>query len=138
MRRFFLLFIVLICSETLWAQTSKKDITLEDIWKKGTFRMRSVPGFNAMKDGKRYSQIDVENGQQSIGIYNMQTGAKEGLVFDNWKHKFFGDTLSIADYKFSEDEQTMLRPVSYTHLDVYKRQSKNRKQKSEGFTRTCW
>lgn len=108
MRRIFLLFIVLICSESLWAQTSKKDITLEDIWKKGTFRMRSVPGFNAMKDGKRYSQIDVENGQQSIGIYNLQTGAKEGLVFDNWKHKIFGDTLSIADYKFSEDEQTML------------------------------
>ena len=108
MRRIFLLFIVLICSESLWAQTSKKDITLEDIWKKGTFRMRSVPGFNAMKDGKRYTQIDIENGQQSIGIYNLQTGAKEGLVFDNWKHKFFGDTLSIADYKFSEDEQTML------------------------------
>lgn len=108
MRRIFLLFIVLICSESLWAQTSKKDITLEDIWKKGTFRMRSVPGFNAMKDGKRYTQIDIENEQQSIAIYNLQTGVKEGIIFDSWKHKIFGDTLSIADYKFSEDEQSML------------------------------
>ena len=108
MRRIFLLFLVLIYAESLWAQVSKKDITLEDIWKKGTFRMKSVPGFNAMKDGKRYTQIDVEKGQQSIGIYNLQKGTKEGLVFDNWKHTIHGDTLSIADYKFSEDEQTML------------------------------
>jgi dipeptidyl-peptidase 4 len=108
MRRIFLLFLVLIYAESLWAQVSKKDITLEDIWKKGTFRMKSVPGFNAMKDGKRYTQIDVEKGQQSIGIYNLQKGTKEGLVFDNWKHTIHGDTLSIADYRFSEDEQTML------------------------------
>ena len=108
MRKILLLFICLLGSTTLWAQGSKKDISLEDIWKKGSFRMKSVPGFNAMKDGKRYSQIDVEKGQQSIGIYNLQNGAKEGIVFDNWKHRYLGDTLAVADYSFSEDEQSML------------------------------
>lgn len=106
MQKLILFFGLLFATVGSIAQDTKKDISLEDIWKKGTFRIKSVPGFNAMKDGKRYSQIDVEKGKQSIGIYYLQNGEKEKIVFDNWLNTCRkGDTLSIADYRFSEDEK---------------------------------
>jgi hypothetical protein len=61
MRKILLLFICLLGSTTLWAQGSKKDISLEDIWKKGSFRMKSVPGFNAMKDGSITLHIPTQS-----------------------------------------------------------------------------
>lgn len=108
MQKLILFFGLLFATVGSIAQDAKKDISLEDIWKKGTFRIKSVPGFNAMKDGKRYSQIDVEKGKQSIGIYYLQNGEKEKIVFDNWLNTCQGDTLSIADYRFSEDEKKIL------------------------------
>jgi len=104
--------ILLLC---LWAlsfdtiaQNEKKDITLEDIWKKGTFRIKSVPGFNAMKDGKRYTQLDAVDGKQIISIYNLATGEKIESIFDNEKSKFEGKRIVISDYKFSNDEQKIM------------------------------
>ena len=38
----------------------KKQITLEDVWRKNTFRIKSVPGFNALSDGKRFTKIDIQ------------------------------------------------------------------------------
>lgn len=109
MRKFLLL--TLLCGLCLGsnAQSSKKEITLEDIWKKGTFRIKSVPGFNAMQDGKRYTQIDNENGKQQINVYKLSDGKKLTTLFDNSINKDNnGVTLSISDYKFSADEQKML------------------------------
>ncbi|HTN16986.1 MAG TPA: hypothetical protein VL092_04840, partial [Chitinophagaceae bacterium] len=89
------------------AQPAKKDITLEDIWKNGTFRVKSVPGFNAMEDGKRYTQLDNENGKQSISTYNLASGKKEKTLFDNALHTDGGTKLNVADYSFSKNEQKM-------------------------------
>ena len=50
------------------AQTGTKQITLEDLYKKGTFRMKGVPGFNAMKDGKRYTQIENDGKAKVIAF----------------------------------------------------------------------
>lgn len=90
------------------AQTEKKQISLEDIWKNGTFRVKSVPGFNAMKDGKRYTQIDNDKELQYIRIYNLASGKQEKTLFDNTIHKAGDKVLHIADYRFSENEQQLL------------------------------
>lgn len=91
------------------AQDGKKTFTLADIWQKGTFRMKSVPGFNALKDGQRYSQINyLEDGQQNISIYYLENGNLQKTVFDNFKNTFNGDTLSIADYQFNAQENKLL------------------------------
>jgi dipeptidyl-peptidase 4 len=108
MQKFILLFCILLFTSHTQAQNPKKQITLEDIWKKGTFRMKSVAGFNAMKDGKRYTQIDNEKGAQLINVYQLVNGEKVKTLFDNSEHQFEGKALSIADYRFSEDEQKML------------------------------
>ena len=49
----------------------KKQITLEDVWRKNTFRIKSVPGFNALSDGKRFTKIDMEWDRQVIMVYNL-------------------------------------------------------------------
>ena len=76
----------------------KKDITVEDVWKNSTFRIKSVPGFNGMKDGKRYTQIDKDGDKQVINIYDLATGKKTATLFSN------PDNYKIDDYSFSADE----------------------------------
>ena len=103
--RYFFLFVALFFSNAIIAQN--KQITLEDIWKKGTFRIKSVPGFNGMKDGKRYTKIETEDGKQVLRIYDLQTGDQLSTLFEN-DQKIDGKMISIDDYKFSEDEKKLL------------------------------
>ncbi len=97
--------IALFVSGPVLAQN--KQIELEDIWKNQTFRIKAVPGFNAMKDGKRYLQIDKVEGNQVIQIYNLETGERMEPIFSTLQ-TFDGKTLSINSYEFSEDEQKLL------------------------------
>lgn len=107
-RKFMLL--LSLCSITCqtFAQMPGKQITLDDIWKNGTFRAKSVPGFNAMKDGRHYTQIDNEGDRQMIAVYNLASGKKEKILFDNGLHRSGTTVLKIADYRFSDDEKQML------------------------------
>lgn len=93
------------------ALAQKKLITLEDIWKKGTFSMKSVPGFNAMKDGNRYTQLDGGGKSQEINIYNLADGKKIQTIFSNNNTGF-----SIDEYSFSADEQKMLLLADAEHI----------------------
>lgn len=92
-----------------YTQEAKKQITLEDIWKKGTFKIQSVPGFNAMQDGERYTQIDQEKDKsQSINIYDLASGRKIKSLFNSKRQLYKGKTLYINSYLFSQDERKML------------------------------
>lgn len=108
MQRIILLLCLWAFSFDTIAQSEKKDITLEDIWKKGSFRIKSVPGFNAMDDGKRYSQLDAVEGKQIISIYSLATGEKLETIFDNALNTFDGEKIAISDYRFSKDEQKIM------------------------------
>ncbi|MBS1740807.1 MAG: S9 family peptidase [Bacteroidetes bacterium] len=81
-----------------------KNITLDDLWKWGTFRIKSVPGFNGMKDGNHYTQIDIENGKQQINVYSLQTGKKIQTLFANTQLP----AIHIDDYTFSNDESKII------------------------------
>src|SRR5437868_2465349 len=100
-----LLVIALIASSNVtFAQSVKKMINLEDIWKTSTFKIKDVPGFNAMKDGKHYTQKDVEAKHQFIRVYDLETGNQEKTIFDNAIHVSNGNQVSVDDYVFSKDE----------------------------------
>jgi dipeptidyl-peptidase-4 len=101
------------------AQTSGKQITLEDVFKKGTFRVKSVPGFNAMADGKHYTQLNSEDGKQLIEVYDLASGKKEKTLFDNSVNTFNETKLNIDDYSFSKDEQKILLLTS--SQNIYRR-----------------
>jgi len=102
-----LLFIAPIC----FGQ-AKKQITLENIYDGKTFRIKSVPGFNAMKDGHHYTQLDDENGHQVIHVYDLATGKLQ-------KTLYAADSLKINDYSFSWDEKKLL--LKTESQNIYRR-----------------
>lgn len=108
MRATLWLFMAMFTTQVVFAQSGNKQITLEDLWKNGTFRVKDVPGFNAMKDGQRYTQIDREGKRMYIRAYNLETGKPERTLFDNEKNKFGSNELTVESYTFSKDEQKML------------------------------
>lgn len=101
------LFAFLVISNFSFAQ--KKQITLEDIWVKGTFSAKSVPGFNALKNGTQYTEIDKRDKDfLQINIYDLASGNKVKTIFDNEVKLCNGKMLHPQDYKFNEDETKML------------------------------
>jgi len=115
MRYLYLLFIM-CCTQLSIAQEAKKQITLEDIWQKNTFRIKAVPGFNAMKDGKRYTQLDQDGKHQYIRIYDLATGEKGSTLFDNAIQKPGAEQINVEDYTFSTDEQKLLLFTEGQHI----------------------
>jgi dipeptidyl-peptidase-4 len=107
----FLLFI----SITTIAQ-SKKEITLEDIWKNNTFRQDVVAGFRSMQDGEHYTEINkdgelvkvkFEDGTIAATLVNLRT-----IQYNN-------QDLKIDDYEFNQDESKLLL---YTESEnIYRR-----------------
>ncbi|MFD2784253.1 S9 family peptidase [Hymenobacter rubripertinctus] len=106
----------------------KPGITLEDIWQKGTFAAKSVPGFNWMKDGRYYSSLskgdlvqhDVTTGQpvQTLvaGQKLMQPGSTQPLPVDGYS--FNADETKIL---FSTDTEPIYRRSSKSNFFVYDR-----------------
>lgn len=94
---------VILSSFSLMAQ---KPITLEDIWQKGTFNAKGVPGFMFQNDGVHYTRLEGK----AITQYDLRNGLRSGTLFDagtvkseanGWKGEFDG-------YSFSGDESKIL------------------------------
>lgn len=101
------LFILLFSTQGIFAQGTKQ-ITLDDLWKNNTFRIKDVPGFNAMKDGKHYTQMDKDGSRQFIRVYDLETGKQEQTLFDNATVRIGTGELNVDGYELSKDEQKML------------------------------
>lgn len=114
---------LLICSITINAQ-EKKQITLDDLYKNNTFRIKDVPGFNAMKDGIHYSQKDNDKTNTQINIYRLADGVKEQTLFDNSVIKYNNNVLKIDHYVFSADEKKMLLFTESEY--IYRRSALNK------------
>jgi len=81
--------------------SSQQEITLEDIWAKGTFRGKGIDGIRSMKDGKHYCILT----QNAIEKYDYAKASKVGEVV-----KFSELDLKgyVVDYQFSADESKVL------------------------------
>ncbi len=99
-----LLTVLLLIPILVNAKGSRR-IMVEDIWKNGTFAVKNVPGFNALKDGKRYTQLDRNGDQQEINVYDLARGKKGITLF---AAGVSGEMGEITSYVFSRDEQKML------------------------------
>lgn len=82
------------------AVAQKKDITLEDIWKNGTFSVKSVPGFNALRDGENYTDIVTEGKQRTIQVKALRDGSKGKILYQG--------ELPVEDYSISEGGDKLL------------------------------
>jgi len=94
--------------------TAPKPITLEDIWQKGTFSSKGIPGFNFQKDGVHFTRLEGT----AITQYDLRTGERSGTIFDAasvktdapaWKGAFDG-------YSFSPDESKILLTTNSTPI----------------------
>jgi dipeptidyl-peptidase 4 len=113
----FLLIILIAQSSMLTAQ--KKNITLEDIWAKGTFRSQGVQNINWMKDGAFYTAS--ENGK--IIKHQVTDGAAVETLFDQASAvENLGKKLEMEEYALSSDEQKIL--ISSESEPIYRRSSR--------------
>ena len=117
--RHILLVLAMLVAFPSFAQNGKKQITMDDLWKNNTFSMKSVPGFNAMKDGLRYSKLERAGKHQNISIYSLETGAWLETVFNTQEATVDGKRLRVSSYEFSEDEKMLL--IKTERESIYRR-----------------
>ncbi|MFM7724763.1 MAG: hypothetical protein ACKO7O_08230 [Bacteroidota bacterium] len=107
------LLLILLLSLPVFAQ----EITVEKIWKKFEYRSLGVDGFNTLKDGDRYTQLDDEGNltQSSISKPN-----EAPIMLIKAKDLTFREKgLVIEDYSFDESERKILLMTSIT--PIYRR-----------------
>jgi dipeptidyl-peptidase-4 len=99
--------ILLLClfgSKILLAQ---KEITLEDIWTKGTFSARGVAGFNSMNDGRYYCSLDE---RQNLLRYEFSSGKLVDtlVAIADIKKANGGEAIDMGSYSWSADESRLI------------------------------
>jgi dipeptidyl-peptidase 4 len=107
----FKVLLFLIVAVSIQAQ---KNITVEDIWLKGTTRAKSVPGFNYLNDGKSYAVLSKNN----LIKYDLATGNPTDTI------AALDPKIVIVDsYEFNKDESKLL--ISSSTESIYRRSSKS-------------
>ena len=123
--RFLLLLFILHCQFPVFSQ-QKKELRLEDIYRKGTFSAQSVSGVNWMNDGRYYSSevADEQNGVTDIVRYDVTTGQPVNPIIEgeNLKPEGSDKPIKFDDYTFSPDEQKVL--FSTEREQIYRRSFK--------------
>lgn len=113
----------LLFTFSAFAQT---ELTIDDIWKNGTYRQKSVYGLRSMNDGAHYTVLESDRGGQSIVKYAYSTGEKvESILAESTlKDISKNSDISISDYQFSADESKVL--IAYDEESIYRHSSKAR------------
>jgi len=110
--KLFSLFSLLICFLIIVPQISyaQEEITVDDLYKKGTFRSNGVYGLMSMKDGVHYTNLNMS--RNAIIKYSYETGEKVETIFKaaDFENELFN---WILDYQFSADESKILISVQY-------------------------
>jgi len=101
----------LILVSSAFSQEVSTELTLEDIYKNGTYRTRRYQSVRWMKDNTGYSTLETnkEIGGQDIVRYEAKTGIRSILLSaEKLKPSDSRKPLDIHDYSWSEDDKKML------------------------------
>ncbi|MCC9165245.1 S9 family peptidase [Pontibacter harenae] len=116
----------LLCFAFAGRAQQKKDVTLEDVFRKGTFSAKSVYGVNWMNDGRYYSSqvADEQNRVTDIVRYDVTTGQPVNTIIEGEDLKPAGSNTPIrySSYTFSSDEKKVL--FATEREQIYRRSSK--------------
>lgn len=82
----------------------KKEITLEDVWKTGTFQSNSVLGLVSMNDGIHYSTIKND----TIFRFSYEKVTTPEIIVSKSQLLINGSAINIDKYQFSADENKIL------------------------------
>src|SRR5688572_22300678 len=88
----------------------KKEITLEDIYRKNAFLAKKVYGIRSMKNGEHYTTQDHTAVGAPIVMSEYKTGNTiDTLLLNSWlKVKDSEAPIGIENYQFSADESKIL------------------------------
>ncbi|WP_136480075.1 S9 family peptidase [Cognatitamlana onchidii] len=122
--------VCLFITSLISAQT--KEITLEDIWKNGTFRQQYLDVLHSMKNGKQYSVLNFDRVSRStsIDVYDYKTLEKTHTIVSSKDLEampyFISYTFSSDEQKviLTSDEESIYRRSSQGHYFVYNVQTK--------------
>lgn len=117
-----LLLVFLLLGSTVMGQTSK-EITLEDIYQKGTFSTKSVYGLRSMNDGKTYVSIEYDSitKERFVAKNNYSDGKLAEKLFSE-KELMYNDIQLEVGTNFSDNESKVL--IAYQSEPIYRRSSK--------------
>ncbi len=114
-----ILILLFVLSQSVSAQN--KEITLEDIWVKNTFRTESLEAFHSMKNGDFYTILNHNSYGTYLDKYDYKTLEKvETLVMS----KDLEGIKNFNDYTFSQDEKKLIIGVDLER--IYRRSKKGR------------
>ncbi|GAB4132735.1 MAG: S9 family peptidase [Bacteroidia bacterium] len=121
-----IIFFLLAGLQLLNAQGTKQ-ITLEDIFVKRTFRQDYVGGFTWCKDGQHY--MNFEPDQDGMGLYRFEikSGKKKDLVFHTKDLIPEGSMkpVEMDNFSFSPDESKVLISTETEHIYRYSSKEEN-------------
>lgn len=125
---FFMNWRIFLVAAILFAGSAhaQNEITLEDIWKKGTFRQNSVYGLRSMKDGDHYTTISFAEEGTSIEKWDYKKGDKVATLLTSAQLKSWSGNseADIESYAFSKDEQKLL--ISWQVEKIYRHSSREK------------
>ncbi|MCK9204084.1 MAG: S9 family peptidase [Bacteroidales bacterium] len=117
---FFTIILFFCISSVAIAQTEKKNISLEDIFKDRKFSSKGIAGIQSMKEGNYYCQLKKD----SLNVYAYETGKLIRTIVIAKQLVPAGDTAAIPmnEFEFSEDETRIL--FATDEEPIYRRSSK--------------
>lgn len=103
-----------LCALLGYTSFSQKQITLEDIWAKPTFRAKGINEIRSMNNGENYCVLTKE----SIEKYNYTSKDKIGDILEFSQLNFGNDNEKniVADYNFSQDEKKILLSLNPEYI----------------------
>ncbi len=111
---------VLFCGFSLLA-FAQKSITLDDIWKNGTFASRGVSGYVPLKDGKTYCRkISNSSGGQFVVKYDYQSGIALDTLIHNGRIASNNALASFQFESFSLDATETKAILSHKTEQLYR------------------
>lgn len=93
-------------------QAQKKDISLEDIWRKGTFRADYMNSLNSM-NGDFYSLLNYEKGSSTVDKYSYETLEKVETIVDS---KDLAGLKYFQSYSFNNDETKLILGTNFKQI----------------------
>ncbi|MEL0457269.1 S9 family peptidase [Flavobacteriaceae bacterium SZ-1-7] len=114
----FSFYVCLFVTTIVSAQT--KEITLEDIWKYGTFRTEYLDVLHSMANGQQYSVLNFDRATRStsIDIYDYKTLKKVNTLVSSANLE---EIPYFTDYTFSQDEDKVI--LATNEEAIYRRSS---------------
>lgn len=105
MRKVSLLFgVFVVAFQFSFAQVANQQITLDDLFKKGTFRSKGIWGLTPMNDDEFYTAF---NDKGQVAKFKLSTGEQVDILFDPSTFDV-ADLKGMSGYHLSADETKML------------------------------